>query len=95
MSYIDRDCLVGELIAATHGQISRLDKMTGEELLAVIDRVPNEEVEPIIYGHWVEIDDTDGWACSECGTEICGYDENPAEYGTVRCCNCGAHMENL
>lgn len=51
------------------------------------------ECKPVVHAHWIRYDDTDGWNCSSCDYDICGYDDNPAEYGVNFCERCGAKMD--
>ena len=61
---------------------------------AEIDRAPTVEAVPAIHGRWENREGYDSWNCSECNFEICGYDDNPANYTDARYCSrCGAKMD--
>ena len=45
------------------------------------------------HGRWINTE-YDEWECSECHNNlVCGYDENPANYGLNYCSGCGARMD--
>lgn len=64
---------------------------TGAVALAIVTL--RSDLQPVVHAHWIRYDDTDGWNCSACGCDICGYDDNPAEYGVNFCERCSAKMD--
>lgn len=58
------------------------------ELLACIDQMPREEVEPIVHAHWIH-----GWSYDKCSH--CGYETGKGGWPTKRCPECGAHMDEV
>ena len=62
-----------------------------------VRELPTAEVEPVRHGRWIdkqEDDLTEGmWRCSACGEDFYFLEDNPSEYGTNYCVNCGARMD--
>ena len=79
----------------------KIKAMNGEEayneFLTMLNETPAVEVEPVRHGRWIdkqEDDLTEGmWRCSACGEDFYFLEDNPSEYGTNYCVNCGARMD--
>lgn len=89
--YIDREAvkLLLYLLSARYWNPS-----TGEErpvaksinVNELLDIIPAEDVEPVLHGHWIPVDETeDAFDCSECDAMVgrrCNF-----------CPKCGAKMD--
>ena len=87
--YIER----GALIAAVDA-MEFLTMQDAETALQLVTEAPAADVEPVVRGEWVQ--NTDGkWACSACDCPAISnsYDGENWQYNTIRCPNCGAHMD--
>lgn len=66
-----------------------------KDIISKVLSVPAADVEPVVHGKWLEIEEIYGdirWKCSACGIEWCFIEGTPEENGTHYCPNCGAKM---
>lgn len=66
------------------------------DVVSCILSAPAEDVAPVVYGKWEEVEDFPGeyhWKCSACGAEWCFIEGTPEENGSYYCPHCGAKMD--
>lgn len=94
--YISRE-MVKDFFLNMDAGSSRLGStlLTPEEYSEYLDEIPAADVEPVVHGYWIPIDDGVSAKCGICGACACDLDEGFEEFAkSYRYCpRCGAKMD--